>query len=43
VSKFIECDTDELVRQIRRGNLMAISGGRVIRRETGVTLSGPAG
>ena len=35
---FIECDTDQLVAQIGVRNLMAISGRRVIRRETGVTL-----
>lgn len=35
---FIPCDAAELVRQIGRGNLMAISGGRVMTRETGVTL-----
>lgn len=35
---FVPCDTDELVRQIGRMNILAISGGRVGRRETGVTL-----
>jgi len=35
---FIPCGAAELVRQIGRGNLMAISGGRVMRRETGITL-----
>jgi hypothetical protein len=35
---FIPCDAAELVRQIGRRNLLAISGGRVMRRETGVTL-----
>jgi hypothetical protein len=35
---FIECDARELVAQIGRGNLMAISGSRVIARPTGVTL-----
>jgi hypothetical protein len=37
-STFIPCDTNELLAQIGRMNLMAISGGRVVRRETGVTL-----
>ncbi|GAC1527427.1 MAG: hypothetical protein NVS3B1_17720 [Marmoricola sp.] len=32
------CDTSELIAQIGRMNILAISGGRVIRRETGVTL-----
>ena len=35
---FRHCDTDELLRQIGRMNVLAISGGRVERRETGVTL-----
>ena len=35
---FIECDNDTLLAHIGRGNLMAISGLRVQRRETGVTL-----
>ena len=35
---FIACDTAELVAQIGRGNLGAISGGRVTHRPTGVTL-----
>ncbi len=35
---FRQCDTMELMRQIGVGNLMAISGGRVIAHETGVTL-----
>src|SRR4051794_12576703 len=38
MSDFIPCDTDELVRQIGRMNILAISGGRVEHRETGVTL-----
>lgn len=32
------CDARELVAQIGRGNILAISGGRVLARETGVTL-----
>jgi hypothetical protein len=35
---FRECDTGELLRQIGRMNVLAISGGRVMRRESGVTL-----
>jgi len=35
---FIPCDAAELVRQIGRGNILAISGGRVMARETGITL-----
>jgi hypothetical protein len=38
VSEFRPCDVDELLAQIGRMNVAAISGGRVIRRETGVTL-----
>lgn len=38
VSEFRECDSSELVAQIGRMNIFAISGGRVIRRDTGVTL-----
>ena len=35
---FRQCDTDQTVAQIGRMNLMSISGFRVIRRPTGVTL-----
>lgn len=35
---FRSCDTSELLAQIGRMNVFAISGGRVQRRETGVTL-----
>lgn len=35
---FIECNNNVLLRQIGAGNVAAISGLRVIRRETGVTL-----
>jgi hypothetical protein len=35
---FRECDTSQLLAQIGRMNIMAISGGRVERRPTGVTL-----
>lgn len=37
-SPFIECDTDVLRSQIGRMNILAISGGRVEHRPTGVTL-----
>lgn len=40
---FIPCDIDELLRQIGRMNILAISGGRILRRETGVTLPVGAG
>lgn len=35
---FRECDPRQLVAQIGRGNIAAISGGRVLVRETGITL-----
>lgn len=35
---FRECDAKELLRQIGTMNILSISGGRVLRRETGVTL-----
>jgi hypothetical protein len=35
---FRECDARELLRQIGTMNVLAISGGRVERRKTGVTL-----
>lgn len=37
-TRFAPCDTSELLRQIGHMNLLSISGGRVLRRETGVTL-----
>jgi hypothetical protein len=36
--EFRECDTQELLRQIGNVNILAISGGRIERRPTGVTL-----
>jgi hypothetical protein len=42
-NEFRPCDTDQIVEQIGRMNLMAISGFRVIRRETGITLPVGAG
>ncbi len=38
MDQFRECNTDELVAQIGRMNIMAISGGRVGVRPTGITL-----
>jgi hypothetical protein len=38
-----ECDAQALLAQIGRGNILAISGGRVGVRKTGVTLPVAAG
>ena len=35
---FIPCDTATLLRQIGTMNILAVSGGRVLRRPTGITL-----
>lgn len=35
---FIPCDAAELVRQIGAANILATSGGRIWRRDTGITL-----
>ena len=35
---FRECNTEELLSQLGMNNLFAISGGRVTKRSTGVTL-----
>jgi hypothetical protein len=35
---FRACDARELLEQIGRMNVLAISGGRVLRRDSGVTL-----
>jgi len=32
------CSTDELVQQIGRATILAVSGGRIERRDTGITL-----
>lgn len=40
---FRPCDTGELLAQVGRMNVLAISGGRVVRRESGVTLPVGAG
>lgn len=37
-TEFAECDTRTLVDQIGHMNILSISGGRISRRETGVTL-----
>jgi len=37
-ARFAECDAAELAAQIGRGNIFAISGGRVYDHGTGVTL-----
>lgn len=41
--EFRSCDVQQMVEQIGRMNVLAISGGRVMRRETGVTLPVGAG
>ena len=35
---FIDCDTRELLGQIDRMTVLAVSGGRVTLRDTGITL-----
>jgi hypothetical protein len=35
---FSECDAQELKRQVGMRNILAISGGRVLIRETGISL-----
>ena len=37
-NQFLPCDAQTLVAQIGIRNVLAISGGRVIRRETGISL-----
>ena len=37
-ASFIDCDAHELADQIGRGNILAISGGRINVRRTGITL-----
>ena len=39
----IECDARTLIDQIGKMNILAISGGRVYARETGITLPVSAG
>ena len=38
MEQFREINTNVLIAQIGMGNILAISGGRVIKRRTGVTL-----
>ena len=33
-----QCNNDQLIQQIGKGNILSISGGRVGERETGITL-----
>jgi hypothetical protein len=40
---FKACDTQQIIEQVGRMNILAISGGRIIRRETGITLPVGAG
>lgn len=42
-NEFRDCDTQQMLQQIGRMNILAISGGRIIRRDTGVTLPVGAG
>jgi hypothetical protein len=42
-AEFRECDTQQIVAQIGFMNIAAISGGRIIRRDTGITLPVGAG
>jgi hypothetical protein len=37
-NQFVPCDAQVLVQQIGLGNILAISGGRIGKRETGITL-----
>jgi hypothetical protein len=41
--EFRSCDVQQTIEQIGRMNIMAISGGRIIRRDTGITLPVGAG
>jgi hypothetical protein len=38
LEEFRPCSTEDIIDQLGMGNLFAISGGRVIKRSTGVTL-----
>jgi hypothetical protein len=42
-NEFRPCDTQQTIEQIGRMNILAISGGRIERRETGITLPVGAG
>jgi hypothetical protein len=41
--EFRDCDVQQTIQQIGRMNLLAISGGRIERRATGITLPVGAG
>lgn len=38
LEEFRPCDTEQTIEQLGIGNLFAISGGRVTKRSTGITL-----
>jgi hypothetical protein len=40
---FRDCDVQQMIDQIGRMNILAISGGRIQRRDTGITLQVGAG
>lgn len=40
---FRECDVQQTIQQIGRMNILAISGGRIERRNTGITMPVGAG
>jgi hypothetical protein len=41
--EFRDCDVQQTIQQIGRMTLLAISGGRIVRRATGITLPVGAG
>ena len=41
--EFRSCDVQQMIEQIGRMNILAISGGRIERRDTGITLPVGAG
>lgn len=43
VDNFRKCDADTLCQQIHGSNIMAVSGGRITVRDTGITLPVHAG
>jgi len=38
LEEFRPCDISQTIEQLGMGNLLAISGGRVVKRSTGITL-----
>ena len=38
LEEFRPCDISQTIEQLGRNNLLAISGGRVVKRSTGITL-----